>query len=147
VPTPIIPTPALHSSGTVYLFANWDEELNGSLTLDEPENYLDLDRGVVGDMVGGDIRLAATAGSDTFFYLDPVNGARTASVGVDEPSFDECKRIDSFTRSSIPQFFLGNHLCVLTSERRLGQLRMGDFVSGEPSRLEISFVTWEKETR
>jgi hypothetical protein len=133
--------PSEYQSGSVILSAKLNAIERG---IEDPTAYLDLDTGRIGDIIAGDIR-CDFGGSDVFYSLDPVNGSLAERVGKTEPGFELCEAAVDTLTDSLSEAFVGEYLCVLTSQGRLAKVRVDALNPEELGSIQVSFTTWDRE--
>jgi hypothetical protein len=115
-------------------------ELNGG-------QVFDFDAGRVDDRASADLELVTLAVDNE--ALLPLNGARVGVFGADSPGFDGCRDTSLESRAILVQeLSTGNHLCVLTSEGNLTEIRIDGaviFLSLPPrfGTVDMIFTTFE----
>ena len=111
---------------------------------ENPEAYLDLDKGIVLDNLDADIALIVSGGTSLFNVIQPLNGTIAGSVGTQALSIDDCQsRIESLSAGNIPEVTPGNHLCVLTNQGRLALVKITKVTNPEPgvTSVQVGFMT------
>lgn len=114
-----------------------------SHSTEHSEAYLDLDTGDVLNNADADIALIVSGGTTLFNVLQPTNGAKVRSMGLEEMSLENCRqRIESLSTHNIPEVTAGNHLCVLTNQGRLAILTIDEVVNLAPgvSSIQVRYV-------
>ena len=97
---------------------------------DDPKSFIDLDSMEIGESKESDLLFNVGGGTDLFVTLYPLNGALALSMGTEEISLSYCRDIsDSFEKYSIPDVFVGNHICVLSNKSHIFLLRIEDLKS------------------
>jgi hypothetical protein len=104
--------------------------------------FLDVDMGMTGQegrlpAKAPDVLLLDVEGS---YWLQPVNGAGVAAVGLVEPGYAGCWQVaNDFLREPISARTVGSYFCVLTNLDRLAQVKI-DGMDGE--RVRVTVTTW-----
>ena len=123
-PTPT-ETPVIYTSGSFGL---------------NPGEMADLDTGELDQAENSDI--AFQRSSEKVLLLTPLNDARLAPFGVDEPGMEDCL-LAGLSDTSIPleQFQPGSHFCYRTTKGLPGwiSIKALDLKKGQ---LELEFLTW-----
>lgn len=111
---------------------------------DHAEAYLDLDKGNVFDNADADITLILSGGTSLFNVIQPINGAKAESAGIQALSINDCKpRIKNLSTNNIPEVVPGNHLCILTNQGRFALVSISKVTNPEEgiTSVQISFMT------
>jgi len=140
----------LFMSGEAVLSESYKDQKGGFSVFDlELSNldtaYLDLDTGEIGDNENCDIYFGMTTGSDTFPFIQSVNGAKIFYLGSEEPQLEDCAvQATNFPNSSVNPG-LGNYYCVHTNQGNISIFyRRGPYKSevNEYYSLKLTMVIW-----
>lgn len=106
-----------------------------------PNSSINLSTGRITSPDDGDIQFTLSrGGGGVYFYaLQPINGAKSNSVGNTNPGFDGCNQVASkLTTGAIPEILLGNFICITTEQGLLVQMEIQDMNLNE-GWIEINY--------
>lgn len=101
-------------------------------------SFLDVDTGIAPgdswrDFSAPDVLLMAGN------WIQPINGASLAAVGLSEPGLAGCQQQTSYLREPISARAVGTYFCVLTNQERLAQVKIE---AVEERTIYLTTTTW-----
>jgi hypothetical protein len=130
-PDGVAPPPIVHRSGALTAAAAADEGF-------------EFDAGAIARSAESDLAFSRVA--TTTYLLTPNNGAKIWPGAATARGYAACyaaRLTANYLTTPVPVPAVGQHACYITSDGRIGELRVTAFTPGAAATLTVAYTTWQ----